>query len=573
MLKRGAVALFELPLRSDRVLLGRSDSCDIVVPGDQVSRTHCILSRRDGAWTVVDRSRHGTLVAGELVAKHQVLVDGDTLQIGPFEVDFVEAPKALQAPTLSGAFSAMECAQPAVVIQDDAIAQEHWFLELVDGPSSGRRMALSGGRQTLGGAGSDVVIGDQSLLPDHAQLQFLRGRPLLSPARGLCYVDALPVRSSLPLYPGEEFQIGETRCRIRAGMAAVSSSGQTGFGEMKGGSPPMQRLYSALRAMASHSAPVLLFGESGTGKELAARGLHSQSIRAKGPFVAMNCGGIADSLFESELFGHEKGAFTDAKERRDGAFQRADGGTLFLDEIGELPLHAQAKLLRALETGEVRRVGGGKPSYPRVRVVAATNRNLESEVASGRFRQDLFFRLAVLGVLLPPLRERLEDLEALVEDICSQMKGAVHVTPSAMHKLARHPFPGNVRELRNVLTRAFVLGGPEITASSICFSPFAAQRAPEASRRGVLKDTERAILTEAFGRLGGNRSAIARELEFPRTTLHYKLKSYGLIQSERPGSEAGSIDGFEKGKREHRNIPRPVLPPQELGFPKEESPK
>ena len=118
-----------------------------------------------------------------------------------------------------------------------------------------------------------------------------------------------------------------------------------------------------------------------------------------------------------------------------------------------------------------------------------------------------------------------------------------------------------------------MLGGPEITASSICFSPFAAQRAPEASRRGVLKDTERAILTEAFGRLGGNRSAIARELGIPRTTLHYKLKSYGLIQSERPGSEAGSIDGFEKGKREHRNIPRPVLPPQELGFPKEESPK
>ena len=573
VMKRGAVALCEIPLRSDRVLLGRSDSCDIVVPGDRVSRTHCILARRSGKWTVVDRSRHGTFVGGERVEKRRSLEEGDLLRIGPFEIQFVGSPKMESRPTLSGLHRPKESTLPPVVVQDTQLAQEQWTLEILDGPAKGTRRTLSARRQTLGAPGSDVVISDSSLLPDHVELRFARGRPLLSPAQGHCFVDSLLVSSTLPLYPSEEFQIGQSRCRVQSEVAVVSSSNPKGFGEMKGTSQAMRQLFGILRAMASHTAPVLLVGESGTGKELAARGLHRESSRSKGPFVALNCGGIADNLFESELFGHEKGAFTDAKERRDGAFQRADGGTLFLDEVGELPLHAQAKLLRALETGEVRRVGGAKPTYPRVRVVAATNRDLEQEVASGRFREDLFFRLAVLGVLLPPLRERMEDLEPLVSDICSQMKGPVHVAPSGMHKLARHPFPGNVRELRNVLTRAFVLGGPTISASTICFSPFAVQRESLQSRRGVLKDTERAILSEAFGRLGGNRSAMARELGIPRTTLHYKLKSYGLIQSEKPGLSAGSFDGFEKGKREHRNIPRPVLPPQKLGFPKKERSK
>lgn len=537
VLKRGNKALWEVPLRSSRTVLGRSDHCDIVIPGEQVSRTHCILSKKADGWVLTDRSRHGTYVKGNRVDKQRPLLHRDTIQIGPFELDFVEKDCKNQAPTLSGFQDRGASHRPVLAVHGTDVAREKWRLEIVGGPNVGDVFELEHLRQSLGGQGSDVVLGDSSVVPDHVLLKFSRGRPMLSPGRGLCYVDSEPVSSTLPLYPGEEFQLGRLRCRVVSSVVQEGCAALKSFGEMRGCSESMQRLFGMLQAMASHTAPVLLVGESGTGKELAARGLHEESSRAQGPFVALNCGGIAENLYESELFGHEKGAFTDAKDRKDGVFQRADSGTLFLDEVGELPLHAQAKLLRVLETGEVRRVGGAHPSYPRVRVVAATNRNLEVEVAEGRFREDLFFRLAVLGVMLPPLRTRLEDLEILVQGIVERMIGPVTVCPSAMHKLARHPFPGNVRELRNILTRAYVLGGPKITASSVCFSPFSSQESPLLPRKGVLKDTERAILSEAFGRLGGNRSAVARELGIPRTTLHYKLKNYGLIQSKKTRPE------------------------------------
>jgi DNA-binding NtrC family response regulator len=283
-----------------------------------------------------------------------------------------------------------------------------------------------------------------------------------------------------------------------------------------------------LERMAKHTAPVLLLGESGTGKELAARGLHTEGSRRSGPFVAINCGAISEKLLESELFGHEKGAFTDAKTRKDGAFHRADHGTLFLDEIGEMPLAAQTKLLRTLETGEVCRVGGSGPSYPDVRVVAATNRDLEEEVRAGRFREDLFFRLAVLGLRIPPLRERKEDFPSLVRVLCEKLGPNIKVSEEALFVLEGHTFPGNVRELRNVLTRAFVLGGPQIDASTIRFSPWATPPGTLDHSADVLHSTERSILREAFQRFDGNRSAMARELGVPRTTLHYKLRRFGI---------------------------------------------
>jgi transcriptional regulator with GAF, ATPase, and Fis domain len=253
--------------------------------------------------------------------------------------------------------------------------------------------------------------------------------------------------------------------------------------------------------------------------------------------VPVNCGAISESLFESELFGHEKGAFTGAVARKDGAFQAAHGGTLFLDEIGELPEASQAKLLRALETGEVRRVGSTSVSHPDVRVVAATNRDLERAVTAGEFRQDLFFRLAVLAIRLPPLRDRIEDLPTLVRVLCTKLGTGVRASPEALEKLKQHPWPGNVRELRNVLTRAFVLDGPAIEASAIRFSPWAFEgprKAPTAAEtalkgpKDALQVAERKLLEEALRRHAGNRSAVARELGLARSTLHYKLARYKL---------------------------------------------
>jgi transcriptional regulator with GAF, ATPase, and Fis domain len=244
--------------------------------------------------------------------------------------------------------------------------------------------------------------------------------------------------------------------------------------------------------------------------------------------VPLNCGAISPALFESALFGHEKGAFTGADARRDGAFHQAEGGTLFLDEVGELPEEAQAKLLRALETGEVRRVGSAEVSWPDVRVVAATNRDLPAMVRAGRFREDLYYRLAVLSVEVPPLRDRMEDIPLLVEGLCHRLHPALRVEAAAMERLSAHCWPGNVRELRNVLTRAWVLGGNPIRATHLTISPVVAAQPPPVEVYDPAPEEERARLVDVLQQVGENRSAAARALGIPRTSLHYRLKRHGL---------------------------------------------
>jgi transcriptional regulator with PAS, ATPase and Fis domain len=292
----------------------------------------------------------------------------------------------------------------------------------------------------------------------------------------------------------------------------------------------MLSVFGVLRRISAHHFPVLITGESGTGKELAAAGIHEHSMRASGPFVPVNCGAIAATLFESELFGHEKGAFTDASAQKDGAFHAADGGTLFLDEIGELPEAAQAKLLRALESGEVRRVGGTEVQYPDVRVVAATNRDLAADVREGRFREDLFFRLNVLSVELPALRERPSDLPLLCALLCRTLHPEAHVTEEAIGVLGKHSWPGNVRELRNVLTRAYVMNGHRIDAKTLQFHAIDSNPMGTAIElgKGTLKDAEKGYIQSVLDKHNANRSAAARELGIARSTLHYKMKKLGI---------------------------------------------
>jgi two-component system response regulator HydG len=363
----------------------------------------------------------------------------------------------------------------------------------------------------------------------------------------------------VPLHPGEDLRLGATELRVewidrREELRAES------FGELVGVSESMCTAFGLLRRMAAHHAPVLLIGESGTGKELAARAVHDASPRAGRPFVALNCGAITATLFESELFGHERGAFTGANERRDGAFHRADGGTLFLDEVGELPDEAQAKLLRVLESGEVRRVGGATPSFPDVRIVAATNRNLAEEARAGRFRADLYFRLAVLAVRIPPLRERAEDIGPIAAAIAKRLHPQLRVTPDALDALRRWPWPGNARELRNVLTRAWVLGAAPteggsrpravehlLDARHLVFNPLEPQGSPPPAPTtpgasadtaiqphpvpaggGTLDAAEREVVLAALRRTRGNRTHAARELGIARSSLLCKLKRWGI---------------------------------------------
>lgn len=378
---------------------------------------------------------------------------------------------------------------------------------------------------SVGGFGSRIVLPDPTLVRDHVRIRLYEGRAMVEPGAGAAWLGHSRIRDILPLLPQDELRIGNTEFSVVWNTETEEPTSDR-FGEMVGRTAAMQRIFGMLRKMAPHHAPVLLLGPSGTGKELAARGIHDSSPRSGRPFVAINCGAITANLFESELFGYEKGAFTGANERRDGAFHRAEGGTIFLDEVGELPESAQAKLLRVLESGEVRRVGSSDATFPDVRVVAATNRNLAAEVQKGSFRQDLYFRLAVLSVSLPSLRERPEDVPTIAETLARRIHPTVRITPEAMAVMQAYHWPGNVRELRNVLTRAYVMGGSLILPDALEFQ--AQEAAVASSSRNQLEEAERDVVLEALRRHGRNKSQVARALGIPRTTLVYKLQRWGL---------------------------------------------
>ena len=517
-----AEPIFAYRLRPSRTRIGRTDDNDVVLPDDAVSRSHCILDVREASIDLTDRSSNGTWVNGKRVQR-TALVEGDVVRMGPF---FARVELSSERDVPATEESQPEARHEELVDSSDGLAVTEAFLLVVDGPGKGRRHRLRGARISIGGPGSRIGLDDPDLVKDHTRIRLNQGRVLVEPGAGAAFVGPTRVRDLLPLYAGEELRIGNTTLRVDW-ETGVSSPTAERFGEMVGTSEAMRNAFGLLRRMAAHHAPVLLIGESGTGKELAARGLHDASPRAATRFVAVNCGAITPTLFESELFGHEKGAFTGASERRDGAFQRADGGTLFLDEIGELPGEAQAKLLRALETGEVRRVGGSDPTFPDVRIVAATNRRLHEAARDGEFRSDLYFRLAVLAVRLPALRERPEDIPAMAQAIAQRIHNQMRITPEAITALQGYSWPGNARELRNVLTRAFVLTGPVVEPGHLIFSPLDADPTPETPRRSI-EEAERAVVTDALRRAKDNRTVAAKLLGIPRSSLLYKLKRWGI---------------------------------------------
>jgi two-component system response regulator AtoC len=331
--------------------------------------------------------------------------------------------------------------------------------------------------------------------------------------------------------------------RALAERTGASSSGD-GFGGMIGKSPAMHTIFRTIQKVAEYKTNVLITGESGTGKELVARALHELGPRAPGPFVAVNCGAIPEALLESELFGHRKGAFTDASRDKKGIFEEASGGTLFLDEIGELPLGLQVKLLRAIQEEEIRRLGDTKEIPIDVRVVAATVRDLIAEVKGGRFREDLFYRLNVLPIHLPPLRERREDIPTLVEHFIRRYAekhahAGMHVTgvaPDAMEVLLAYPWPGNVRELENTIERAMVLcDGPRIEVmvleEKIRVAREKTRTALPAGELSIKKTTraiEEELIRKALHATGGNRTNAAKILEISHRALLYKIKEFGI---------------------------------------------
>ena len=331
--------------------------------------------------------------------------------------------------------------------------------------------------------------------------------------------------------------------RTRPRLIGARVPGEPPQTTLIGRSAAMRKVHDTIGKLAEYKTNVLITGESGTGKELVARAIHDLGPRRRAPFVAVNCGAIPENLLESELFGHKKGAFTDASRDKKGLFELAHTGTLFLDEIGEMPLGLQVKLLRAIQEEEIRPLGDDRTVQVDARVLAATTRDLALEVAEGRFREDLFYRLNVMAVRLPALRERTEDIPALVEYFIARKQEkharsgmtADGVTPEAMQVLMGHQWPGNVRELENTVERAMVLcdGGP-ITVAELpdrvrghAAGEGAAHRV-ELSIKKTMRATEERLIRQALHKTGGNRTNAAKILEISHRALLYKIKEYGI---------------------------------------------
>ncbi len=532
-------AQFRVRLSRSETLVGRGDRCDVTLPEEHVSRVHFVVRRVGGGFALQDRSRNGTFL-NDAAVDEAPLRAGDRIQLPPWEIRFTagESPRVPETVV-------RDLVNPMPVVSttaaSDSMLVEAGELVVREGPAAGERYVI---RKPEVRVGSDpacdwVLTGD--LAPRHFRVRLDGARYEVepdSPDEPL-QVDGRPVDGAAELPVGARLRAGSTEVELRTRTHddPVRPLGSERFGEMVGRSPVMRVLFHRILRVAPHDVPVLVLGETGTGKELVARALHEHGPRSCGPFVAVNCGALPGELVESELFGHVKGAFTGATADRAGAFREAHGGTLFLDEVGDLAPETQVRFLRVLETHAVRPVGSDREEPVDVRIVAATHKQLADEVRSGAFREDLFFRLAVMTLLLPALRERREDVPLLARYFLETqlVDRRLALSEAAERMLVEHPWRGNVRALRNVIIRAALLcEGDEIGPEAIQFDPVPGERPePMLGMRpdevaGALERAEREAIEHAIAECGGNKTAAARALGIAKSTLHTKIKKFGI---------------------------------------------
>ncbi len=401
-------------------------------------------------------------------------------------------------------------------------------------------------------ASNDIVLRDPAVSRFHCRLVREDGAWRLRDSGSMngTMINGVRVRDADLAVEGQ-LQIGDSCLRVRGGAPQKEDVVPMvpSFGALVGTSLAMRRMFALLEKIAQSDINVLIEGESGTGKELVATEIMQRSSRADKPFVVVDCGAISPSLVESELFGHVRGAFTGADRDRTGAFEAADGGTVFLDEIGELPLELQPKLLRALEAREIRRVGETRARRVNVRVISATNRDLEREVNKGRFREDLYFRLAVISTRVPPLRERLDDLLILIRTFLQQLgvPQEERLFPqSVLADMAKHDWPGNVRELRNYVERSVVLQSASATLRRGAAGQMSANPVQgvdlsvpfRLAKDAVIDSFERSYLSQLLDAAGGNMSKASRMAGMDRMYLHRLVQKHGL---------RGGRDGIRSG--------------------------
>ncbi|MCC6334756.1 MAG: sigma 54-interacting transcriptional regulator [Myxococcales bacterium] len=531
--RRGEEVL-RFSLGEDRVVLGRGERCDVAIPDPEVSRQHVALLLEGNKCLLQDLSGKGTAVAGSKITQGEV-ADGADIALGQWRAVF-------RAHSTKDSADATEIGNRTELVAkaDEADAPRLPAQIRVRHGAQESATRLQGDVFTIGkDAGNDVVLNHRFVSGRHVKVtrQHNRFQVVDQHSTNGTWLNGVRVfEAEVPFFTS--LKVGDAEVSFEPLSAGPRSVGN--YRGIIGNDPSMKSLAELIDRVAPSSAAVAIFGESGTGKELVARAVHDGSTRANGAFIPVNCAAISKELIESELFGHEKGAFTGAANARKGAFEEADGGTLFLDEIGELPLDLQAKLLRALESGEIKRVGASRPLNVDVRIVAATNRELLAAARDGKFREDLYYRLCVIPLHLPPLRNRRSDILPIAEHFVrafSPRGQTVRLTDAALDALNNHTWPGNVRELRNVIHRALLLRkGPNVDVGDLSFDSHTdkatgldlAEFQPGLTLEQMLQRAERQFVEAALRRFNNNRERVAKELGVARSTLFKRLKDWGL---------------------------------------------
>ena len=449
----------------------------------------------------------------------------------------------------------VECAQMQthVLGKDGTLEVTSVELSVIDGPERGRRLTVSEPRVHIGTApGNRLVLTDPTVSRLHCEVQLGTDGVRITDTGSTngTFVDGVRLRDGF-LANGSSVRVGQSTLRVQFGREPyrLPLSLRDHFGQVLGGSVEMRRLYAVLERVSTTEATILVQGETGTGKEMVARAIHDASARAKGPFVAVDCGAIADNLIESELFGHVRGSFSGALSDREGLFEEANGGTLFLDEIGELPLALQPKLLRALEGRQIRRVGSNGMRPIDVRLVAATHRPLAQAVNAGTFREDLYYRLAVVEVALPPLRARREDIPMLAQHFLERFAGSTELSPELLATLLTRSWPGNVRELRNFLEQRVLVGWSDDPAQGhepkLSMPPALEALVPidlplKEAREAWVESFERSYVRRLLKKAGGNMTRAAEMAGVNRRSLYRMLERLdpsAARDSEDPGGD------------------------------------
>ncbi|WNG25059.1 sigma 54-dependent Fis family transcriptional regulator [Cystobacter fuscus] len=532
--RRGEEVL-RVGLGRERMVLGRGDKSDVVIPDPEVSRQQVALVFDGTRCTLQDLSGKGTLVGDTSVTQGE-LVDGADMSLGQWRAVFrLHGSGESEGPTEVGSRTEIQSKDSVSRWQPAQVRIKQGANETIH--------KLQGDSFTVGKDPScDLVVQDSFISGRHLKVVRRDGHFQVVDTNStngtwLGPVRVFEVQVGLPT----TLRLGQTEFTLEP---VTPARREQAFHGLIGNDASVRQLVELIQRVAPSSAAVAILGESGTGKELVARALHDCSQRVDKAFIPVNCAAISKELIESELFGHEKGSFTGATNARKGAFEEADGGTLFLDEIGELPLDLQAKLLRALESGEIKRVGASRPVNVDVRVVAATNRDLLSASRDGRFREDLYYRLCVVPLHLPPLRSRKGDILALAEHFLrmySPRGQTVRLAPATIERLQQHAWPGNIRELRNVVHRGLLLRkGANIEPSDITFDQEVNRETgvavpelpPGMTLEQMLLKLERQIVEAALRRYNNNRERVARELGVARSTLFKRLKEWGLTRQE-----------------------------------------